>query len=68
METNMAERIVQAFATIKNRDTLVVIGRAAKPHSGVGLPEDAELAHALEDIKIGRRGKVKIVPRKLVNC
>ncbi len=64
----MSERIVQAFAIIKKQDTLVVTGRTAKPHSGVDLPEDAELAHALEDIKIGRRGKVKIVPRKLVNC
>ena len=35
----MSERIVQAFATIKNRDTLAVIGRTAKPHSGAGLPE-----------------------------
>ena len=64
----MSERIVQAFANIKNQDTLVVIGRTAKHHSGVGLPEGAELAHALEDIKIGRRGKVKIVPRKLANA
>ena len=63
----MSERIVQAFATIKKQDTLVVTGRTAKPHSGVGLPEDAELAHALEDIKIGRRGTVKIVPRKLAS-
>ena len=61
----MSKRIVQAFATIKKQDRLVVIGRTAKPRSGVGLPEDAELAHALEDIKIGRRGKVKIVSRKL---
>ena len=48
----MSKRIVQAFANIKKQDRLVVIGRTAKPH-------------ALEDIKIGRRGKVKIVPRKL---
>ena len=61
----MSKRIVQAFANIKNQDTLVVIGRTAKPHSGVGLPEGA---HALEDIKIGKRGKVKIVPRKLANA
>ncbi len=64
----MSERIVQAFANIKNQDTLVVIGRTAKPHTGVGLPKGAELAHALEGIKIGRRGRVKIVPRKLANA
>ncbi len=64
----MSKRIVQAFANIKKQDTLVVIGRTAKPHSSVGLPEGAELAHALEDIKIGRRGRVKIVPRKLGNA
>ena len=64
----MSERIVQAFATIKKQDTLVVIGRTAKPHSSVGLPTGAELAHALEDIKIGRRGKVKTIPRKLSNA
>ncbi len=58
----MSERIVQAVVNIKNQDRLVVIGRMAKPYSGVGLPKGAELAHALEDIKIGRRGKVKIVP------
>ncbi len=63
----MSKRIVQAFANIKKQDRLVVIGRTAKPHSGVSLPAGAELAHALEDIKIGRRGKVKIVPRKLAN-
>ena len=34
----MSERIVQAFATIKKQDTLVVIGHTAKPHSSVGLP------------------------------
>ena len=34
----MSKRIVQAFATIKNQDTLVVIGRTAKPLSSVGLP------------------------------
>ena len=64
----MLERIIQAVADIKNQDTLVVIGRTAKPHSDVGLPKGAELAHALEDIEIGRRGKVKIVPRKLANA
>ncbi len=64
----MSERIVQAFANIKKQDRLVVIGRTAKPHSGAGLPAGAELAHALEDIKIGRRGKVKNIPRKLSNA
>ncbi len=64
----MSKRIVQAFANIKKQDRLVVIGRTAKPHIGVSLPAGAELAHALEDIKIGRRGKVKIVPRKRSNA
>ena len=64
----MSKRIVQAFANIKKQDRLVVIGRTAKPHSGVSLPVGAELAHALEDITIGRRGKVKIVPSKLANA
>ena len=59
----MPEQIIQAVANIKNQDTLVVIGRTAKPHSGAGLPEGAELAHTLKDIKIGKRGKAKIVPR-----
>ena len=64
----MSKRIVQAFATIKKQDRLVVIGRTAKPHSGVSLPAGAELAHALEDIKIGRRGRVRIVPSKRSNA
>ena len=64
----MSKRIVQAFANIKKQDRLVVIGRTAKPHGGASLPKGAELAHALEDIKIGRRGKVKIVPSKRSNA
>ena len=64
----MSKRIVQAFATIKKQDRLVVIGRTAKPHSGVSLPAGAELAHALEDIKIGRRGRVSIVPTNRSNA
>ena len=63
----MSDRIVQALVNIKNHDTLVVIGHTAKPHSGADLPKGTELAHALEDIETGRRGRVRIAPRKLAN-